>query len=178
VSPEPGLGTRAGFAAFYSDHAAGVLAYFVRRTASAELAADLTAETFAAALAGARQYRPEEGEPVAWLYGIARHKLADALRTGTVEDTARRRIGMPAIALDDEAIERIESLAALEGQAVVLADALAELPDAQRAALHDRVVLERTYTDIAKDLHTSPLVVRKRVSRGLATLRARLGVTR
>jgi DNA-directed RNA polymerase specialized sigma24 family protein len=40
------------FAQFYRAHVRGVVAYFRRRVGSAELAADLTAETFAAALAG------------------------------------------------------------------------------------------------------------------------------
>jgi RNA polymerase sigma-70 factor (ECF subfamily) len=172
------LADPAAFGAFYRRHGASVLTYFMRRTGNAEVAADLTSETFAAALASAARYRPEDGEPQAWLFGIARHKLADALRSGSVEDTARRRLRMDAIVLDDEAIERIEALASLDVSAIVLVDALDELPPEQRAAVHDRVVLERSYGDIARELSTSPLVVRKRVSRGLATLRARLGVSR
>ena len=68
-------------------------AYFARRTRDAELAADLTAETFAAALDGAHRHRPDKGPAVAWLYGIARRKLAHAARKGAVEDRARRRLG-------------------------------------------------------------------------------------
>jgi RNA polymerase sigma factor (sigma-70 family) len=46
------------------------------------------------------------------------------------------------------------------------------LPDDQRAALIARVVDEREYEEIAKDLECSELVVRKRVSRALAALRS------
>ena len=46
------------FAAFYRLHVRGVIAYFRRRVRDAELAADLTAETFAAALDGAPPSRP------------------------------------------------------------------------------------------------------------------------
>ena len=42
------------FAVFYRRHVEALLAYFARRTRDAELAADLTAETFAAALGGAQ----------------------------------------------------------------------------------------------------------------------------
>jgi hypothetical protein len=35
-----------------------MLVFFLRRTSSAELAADLTAEVFAAALASSRRFRP------------------------------------------------------------------------------------------------------------------------
>jgi hypothetical protein len=45
------------FARFYRLHVRGVIAYFRRRVGNAELAADLTAETFAAALAGRRRPR-------------------------------------------------------------------------------------------------------------------------
>ena len=41
----------------------------------------------------------------------------------------------------------------------------------QREAIRARVLEERDYEDIARELRTSELVVRKRVSRGLAKLR-------
>ena len=49
------------FAEFYRRHVTALLGYFVRRTRDPELAADLCAETFAAALAGAHRFRPERG---------------------------------------------------------------------------------------------------------------------
>jgi RNA polymerase sigma-70 factor (ECF subfamily) len=49
-----------------------------------------------------------------------------------------------------------------------------ELPDDQQAAVKARVIDERDYPEIAKDLRCSEAVVRKRVSRGLGTIRARL----
>lgn len=49
--PKDGLDTVEGFGRFYEEHARVLLRYFYRRTADAEVAADLCAETFAAALA-------------------------------------------------------------------------------------------------------------------------------
>ena len=46
------------FEEFYLRHVNTVLGYFARRTGDAELAADLASETFAAALAGRRGYKP------------------------------------------------------------------------------------------------------------------------
>jgi len=156
------------FTAFYREHAPALLGWLVRRTRDPETAADLCAETFAAALAGARRYDPERGPAVAWLYGIAHNQLAAAARRGAVEDRARRRLGMAPIELSDVAIERIEALAAAE-------DRLAALPPDQRDAVLARVVEERDYAEIAASLHTSESVIRKRVSRGLAGLRERTG---
>jgi DNA-directed RNA polymerase specialized sigma24 family protein len=93
-----------------------------------------------------------------------------ALRRGAVEDRARRRLGMAPLELTDAALERVEALA---GSEVALA-ALAELPEDQRAAVRARVVDERGYGEIALAAQTSESVIRKRVSRGLAGMRARI----
>src|SRR3954452_4099935 len=162
------------FAEFYRRHVTALLGYFVRRTRDPELAADLCAETFAAALAGAHRYRPERGPAVAWLYGIARRLLAHARRRGAVEDHARRRLGMAPLALTDEALERIEALASAEASATALHAALDALPADQRDALEARVVDERGYAEIALAARTSESVIRQRVSRGLAGLRERM----
>jgi RNA polymerase sigma factor (sigma-70 family) len=161
----------ASFECFYTRHVDALLGYFARRTRDAELAADLTAETFAAALAGRRRYHPEAGSAGAWLYGIALNKLADAQRRGYAEQRARRRMGMERLAPSDEDIARIERLAG-DQTASLLVDSLA--PD-QRDAIVAHVVHERSYEDIAGELHTSEAVVRKRVSRGLRTVRERMG---
>jgi DNA-directed RNA polymerase specialized sigma24 family protein len=79
------------FGVFYRRHVSGLLGYFLRRTREAELAADLTAEMFAAALDGLRRFDARRGPAVAWLYGVARRRLGTALRRGAVEGRARRR---------------------------------------------------------------------------------------
>jgi RNA polymerase sigma factor (sigma-70 family) len=160
------------FAAFYRRHAVTLAAFFLRRTGDREQAADLTAETFAAALQGRRRFDPTRGAAVAWLYGIARHQLARALEKGRVETRARRRLGIPRLALDDDALERVETAGA--GLAVLLQD----LPPEERAAVEARVVGERDYADIARDAQTSEEAIRKRVSRGLARMRGRLEASR
>ena len=65
----------------------------------------------------------------------------------------------------DEAVDRGES---------ELSRLLAELPPTQREAIEKRVVEEKSYLEIATALRCSESVIRKRVSRGLATLRARM----
>jgi RNA polymerase sigma factor (sigma-70 family) len=157
------------FGVFYRRHVAAILGYFLRRTREAELAADLTAETFAAALHGLRRFDPRRGPAVAWLYGIARRQLTYALRRGTVENRARRRLGMAPLALTDEALERIVATAG-----DVATTALEQLPADQRDAVRARILDDRDYADIARTTRTSEAVVRKRVSRGLAGLRSRV----
>ena len=105
---------------------------------------------------------------MAWLFGIARNNLAMSRRQGRVEARARRRLGMAPLVLTDEAIERISDL---DHTALELVH---DLPDEQQAAVRARVIDERDYPDIAKDLRCSEAVVRKRVSRGLGAVRARM----
>jgi RNA polymerase sigma-70 factor (ECF subfamily) len=70
------------FAMFYRRHARPMTGFFVRRTGDAEIAADLVAETFAAALEGCGRYEPARAPAGAWLYGIAHHELAQRARGG------------------------------------------------------------------------------------------------
>jgi RNA polymerase sigma factor (sigma-70 family) len=157
------------FGTFYRRHENRVLRYFLRRGATSELAADLTAEVFAAALVAAGRFEPG-GPAEAWLYGIARRTLAASRRRGRVEARARARLGMAPVELTDESLERVLALEAQDA-AVRALDGLSSL---ERAAVEARVIEERDYEDIAAELRCSEAVVRQRVSRGLARLRRQL----
>src|SRR5579862_32413 len=87
------------FAIFYRRHVRGVLAFFRRRVGSAEVAFDLMAETFAAALEAAPRYELRPDPARGWLYGIAWNKLHEAYRRGSAEDSARRALRMAPIVL-------------------------------------------------------------------------------
>jgi len=158
------------FGEFYRRHERRLLAYLVRRTGSGELAADLCAEAFAAALEACRANAPIPDVPVAWLFGIANHKLVDSARRAQVEDRARRALQMRTVELTRGQISEIERLCD-EAEVETLLD---DLGPAQRAALRAHIVDERAYREIAAGLRCSESVVRKRVSRGLAELRLRL----
>src|SRR4051794_1480003 len=159
------------FAAFYRRHARAVAAFFSARTRDAEVAADLTAETFAAALEGVGRYRADRGAAAAWLFGIARHQLSRWQRARHVDDRARRRLGMERLALDDADLDRIAALGGRDAAEVRVW--MEQLPADQRAAVEARVVDEQDYDALAAASGTTPAAVRQRVSRGLATLRAR-----
>lgn len=156
------------FTAFYRRHERAMIGYFVRRTRDPELAADLTAETFAAALVSAGRYRPGRAPAVAWLYGIARHKLQRSFERQRVEDAARRRLRLPPLELTDELLETVARIGADERARVLLE----HLPADQAEAVQARVIDELPYETLAARMRCSESVVRKRVSRGLATLRS------
>ena len=172
--------TRAGdgqaFGALYSRRRAVVLAFLGRRTRNPEVAADLLAETFAAALVAVPDSeRGLPGEPVAWLMTIARNKLTDSVRRGQVEQVARTRLALEPLSLDDEDLRRIDELVDATDVAVELA---AVLPREQFEALRARILDEQDYSEIAGALRCSEAVVRKRVSRALQTLRGAMEALR
>lgn len=94
------------FVAFYRLNLRSIVAFLLHRTGDREVTADLAAEVFAGALTAAPRYDPAAGPALAWLYGIASHKLADSRRRGRVEDEARRRLALDPLVLDDEALGR------------------------------------------------------------------------
>jgi RNA polymerase sigma-70 factor (ECF subfamily) len=154
------------FDAFYLRHERLVLAWARRRTPSAEVAIDVAGETFVAALGAVRRFEPSRGPAVAWLLGIARHKLLRSYERGQVEARARRRLGTPRIEVYDEGLERVDRLGARPVE-----ELLAYLPAHEADAVRARVIEERSYPELAERLRCSPLVARKRVSRGLRSLR-------
>lgn len=159
------------FSAFYRRHLGMVVGWYARRT-DPELAADLTAEVFAAVLIGAARYEPTYDSAAGWLLGIARNVLGHSVRRGEVDARARRRLGASPLPVEDEDLDRVLELA--EDQANSVRSLLASLPVHERMAVRARVIEEREYGEIARSLGCSELVIRKRVSRGLARLRTRL----
>lgn len=156
------------FGTFYRRHHDLVLAFLARRC-RAEIAADLLAETFAAALTAVIDTHYElPREPLAWLLTISRNKLADSLRRGRVDAAARARLQLEPLELSDGDLHDIEQLAAETDLMGRLARAL---PLDQLQALNARILEEQDYAEIARSLNCSQAVVRKRVSRALHTLR-------
>jgi RNA polymerase sigma factor (sigma-70 family) len=161
------------FGLFYDRHLAVVVAFVARRASRPEIVFDIVAETFARALEHRSRYDPLKGPAPAWLIGIARNLMFDAARRGQIEARSRTALGMAPVELDDE------QLAAVAERGVVdLRRALSTIPLEQREAIIRRVVLDEGYAEMADDLRCSEQVVRKRVSRGLARLRASLEAQR
>lgn len=137
-----------------------VYGYLLRRCGSREAAEELTSETFLAAVDAARK-RSDELD-VAWLIGVARHKLADHWRT-----LARDQRNLHAVA-SDPTIERAADdpwdtrLDALHARA-----ALDRIAPQHRAALTLRYVDDLPVPDVAallgRTVHaTEALLVRAR----------------
>jgi RNA polymerase sigma-70 factor (ECF subfamily) len=159
------------FMEFYAREREVVAVFITRRTFDVYVAADLTAETFAVALASWSRLRGRsEEETRAWLFTVARRQVSRYFRRSRIEMRATQRLGIrvPQIHEDDVAvIEERAGLADLRGSVRV---ELERLSAEQREALRLRVVEERSYEEVAHALGISEQAARARVSRGLRAL--------
>lgn len=167
-------GDAEAFGDFFDTHGAGVLRWLQVRTADFSVAADLCAETFAAALESLDRYDQTTGTPTAWLYGIARHKHQHWLRSENVERRARERLKILLPGHHSDDLDLIELRADLAGMIGPLEEGLARLPDGTRNAVKLRILAELPYSQVATHLGCSEGAARVRVSRGLDMLLAHL----
>ncbi len=169
------MGETDEFIALYERDAEAVLVFFARRTLDAEIALDLTAETFAQAWRGWSAVRTQSRQEVrGWLFVIARRALAHYLRRGRVERRALQQLGASVPRLHEDDLAQIERTAGLSELRSMLAVELAKLTSDQRDALELRVVQELPYHEVARRLGTTEATARARVSRGLRALGAAL----
>jgi RNA polymerase sigma-70 factor, ECF subfamily len=120
-----------------------VYGYLLPRCGSAELAEDLTSETFLAAVNASRQGRLTEVS-TAWLVGVARHKLVDYWRRLEREQRSLAAAEASLTDVDDPWDEWLDCEAAYA--------ALVHLPIPQRAALTLRYLDGLSVADVAEHL--------------------------
>jgi RNA polymerase sigma-70 factor (ECF subfamily) len=139
-----------------------VYGYLLPRCGSAALAEDLTAETFMAAVAAARRDQPPE-LTVAWLVGVARHKLIDHWRRTDRERRGLRVIGDRAEPVNDPWPEQLDVAAAHA--------ALSRLSAYQRAALTLRYLDDLPVAEVAGHLGRSLHATETLLARARSALR-------
>ena len=165
---------REAFECLYVEHIDLIQAFLARRVSDPSLVADLTSEVFLTAIESARKYRPERGTPTGWLYGIARHVMADEVRRQQRQARATRRISGRRL-LDADAVsalvERID--AEIEARRVYVA--LAQLPDRSRALMELVALDGLTIADAAAVLGLKPGTARVQLHRARQQLQSKLG---
>jgi RNA polymerase sigma-70 factor (ECF subfamily) len=137
-----------------------VYGYLLPRCGSAVVAEDLTAETFMAAVATSRQGRAADLN-VAWLVGVARHKLVDHWRRSAREQRNLAVVEQMTDGLDDPWEEHLDTAA--------VHAALASLSAHHRAALTLRYLDGLSVAEVGEHLDrsvhaTETLLVRARTA--------------
>jgi RNA polymerase sigma-70 factor, ECF subfamily len=162
-------GDRQALELLYRRHAPWLAGRLAARTTSRELAEEALQDCFLAAWRGARAYHGT-GEVPAWLWGIARRRLASLARRqphGSLSlDAAGERVDQAAgpeeAALGRDASDRIRL-------------AVAHLPDDQRAAITAVVYQGQTITQAALAAAVPEGTIKSRLHRARLHIRKELG---
>jgi RNA polymerase sigma-70 factor (ECF subfamily) len=152
-----------GFRAFYAESLPTVYGYFVNRCGgSRDVAEDLTQETFMAAVRELQRGTPVDA-PIAWILGIAKHKLIDHFRR---EERAERKLQL---VHDDRSVGEIPDLTTESRERVL--SAMSAVPAAQRAALTLRYVDGLSVPEVAAALRRSIHASESLLARGRESFR-------
>lgn len=160
------------FAEVFDQHYPSVCR-FLRRRVNAELASDLTAETFLIALKDFDRFDPDRGTYRAWLFGIASNLMRHELRRERRELRAFARSGIDPVASDwtNDSDRRIDAVR----QSQRLARGLASLRADDREALLLYCWANLSYPEIGQALGVPPGTVKSRISRARSRMRKALG---
>lgn len=140
-------------------HYRHVYSFVRRRSANDADAEDVTAQVFADAAEALGRFRPGSSPVLAWLYTVARRRLADE---------ARRRSRVVVLAPNEGAAEYGADVAAALRRAIVA------LPDSQRAVVVLKLIEGRSFREVAQRLGTTEAACKMRLSRALERLREQL----
>jgi RNA polymerase sigma-70 factor (ECF subfamily) len=163
------------FEAFYRRWATPLHAWVRFQVSDAEVANDLTAETFAQALLGLDGFRGEHpGSGAAWLWGIARNLVRQHYRSERLDASARERLGIAVRSYGSDGWDEVDARAAAAALARELTEAMDALPADQRRAIELRVLADLDFAAVAEGLSCNQPAARMRVSRALSGLRSRL----
>jgi RNA polymerase sigma-70 factor (ECF subfamily) len=155
----------------YDRWAEPLLSFIYRRVGNPEVAADLLAETFATVFEKRSKFRDSGGSGSAWIYTIASNQIARYYRRRTVELKAVERLGIAIPQLDQDSLDAFDRIADSEpGAGLMVSEAISQIPQAEREAVHLRVIEDLEYREIASRLNCSVVAARVRVHRGLARL--------
>ncbi len=156
------------FIRLYQDHLNAVYRYHLAHTGNVQDAQDLTSESFRAALEGFDAYRAELGSPLAWLMGIARHKLYDYLRRSHPASRLEEVDQQP------DPVSSPEEVVLHGLEMGRLSQALAHISADRREALALHFIAGLTLAETAQVMHRGEDAVKKLVQRGLENLRKEL----
>jgi RNA polymerase sigma-70 factor (ECF subfamily) len=161
-------GDRHALELLYRRHAPWLAGRLAARTSSVDLAEDALQDTFLAAWRGARGYHGT-GEVPAWLWGIARRRLASLAR--------RQRPGVLSL---DAAAERVDPVAGPEEAAlgrdasVRIRAAIEHLPAEQRAVITAVIYQGQTIQQTARTAKVAEGTIKSRLHRARLHLRKEL----
>jgi RNA polymerase sigma-70 factor (ECF subfamily) len=151
----------------------GSIHRYLRRRVGKDLADELTAETFARALAGRANFQHGISGPRAWLFGIAANLLRRHYRDEERMLRAYTRRGPDPISDEPPVLERVDA----QLRAPYIASALRRLPRHERDVLLLHAWADLDYAEVAEALAIPIGTVRSRLHRARIRIRKLLAET-
>ncbi|GJM39204.1 MAG: RNA polymerase sigma factor [Acidimicrobiales bacterium] len=136
------------------------------RALGPERANDVTQEVFLSAWRARERFDPAKGKLAAWLTGIAKNRIIDAIRAEKRHSDRRAPESTEELPTEGEA-ERL-------GEQMLVADALRTLPDRPRQILTLHYFEDLTHPQIAERTNLPLGTVKSDIRRGLARIRQHL----
>lgn len=141
-----------------------------KRSLGPEIAKDLTQEVFAAGWFARRQYDPSRGSLGGWLVGIARNKIIDHVRAQNRRPQLSEHGAPVEAGAPSPTAAEVDALA----DRLLLADAMAQLPDRSKRVIELAFYEELTHPEIAERCELPLGTVKSDIRRGLARMRRHL----
>lgn len=159
---------QAAWAECWERHYSLIYRYAQARVFDDAAAAEVATDVFVAAVQSIHRYRQEGSPLLAWLYGIARRKVADHLRAAGRRRSAHTRLEqLERSAGGDPGDGRVAARMDLEG-------AMERLPEAQREVIRLRFVVGLSTAEIGEVLGKQPGAIYSLQARALLALRKEL----
>ena len=165
-----GTGATTEFELLYRANVDAVTAYFARRAAEPQVVADLTADTFVAAITSFGSFDPRKGSGRAWVFGIARRVYASYCETYSQQQHRLQRLAGRR-ELDPDQVEELLNRIDAERACRDMLAGLAELPERDRAVIELVDITGLRPQEAAAALGLAPGTVRMRLLRARARLR-------
>jgi RNA polymerase sigma-70 factor (ECF subfamily) len=173
--PAVAHGDLTAFEQLYDRHSSTLYALLLRILANPDDAQEVLQETFVKAWTNAKMFDAVRGSDVAWLISIARSRGIDRLRSrrirGDREDEAGRELSS-SFGFVEKRTGADDAIQSEERRAVRCA--LAELPEAQRAALALAYFEGLSQSEIAEKLGEPLGTIKTRMQLGMKKLRESL----
>ena len=151
----------------YKQYSGLVFTVALRSLGDTTEAEDVTQKVFTAAWTGRAGYRPERAGLPAWLMGITRNKVVDALQARTKQ----RTIATEMAANYNPPSEPFEI-----AERLIIADEISRLDEVPQRVLRMAFYEDLTHMQIAERLQMPPGTVKSHIRRSLIKLKRRLEV--
>ncbi len=157
---------QAAFARLFDHYAPRVKGFVMGAGVTAEMAEEITQETFIAIWRKSHLYDPKKATVSSWLFAISRNKKIDLLRRETrpTPDMTDPAAAPDAPPLQDDLLDQNE-------QAASLYEALETLPEDQRETIRLAFISGRSHTEVAQQLGIPVGTAKSRIRLGVAKLR-------